>query len=152
MIWLLLLLPALWLLFNLVAPYVPLIEAERVSPGRLPRELLARGEAKYISFYIGPTRFSYAYSAWAPGKGTVVIFNREFFRRAPPDLVKWVVGHELGHAAAGHHRWRWAAIVSGAVLIPWVRRRLEKHERSADTYALLLTGIKKERFAQFLKG
>lgn len=140
----------LWLLLNLVAPYSMLARAERCSPGRLPAELLKRGEARSVYFYVGPTAMSYAVSLWAPGLGAVVVFNADFFRRAPPDLVRWVVAHELGHAAHNHHIIRWLFICTGAVLFPWVRRELERHEQAADIYARLLTGIDKEKFAQYL--
>lgn len=138
----------LWLLANLAAPYAALLLAERISPGRLPAELLARGEARAVEFYLANTTMSYGYSCWLPGRGTMVIFNREFFRRATPSLVRFVVAHELGHAVSHHHYWRWAAVVTGAVLLPWVRRVMLRHEAEADAYAERLTGFKREFFDQ----
>ena len=142
-----LILAALWVLANLAASYAPLALSERISPGRLPVELLARGEARRVRFYVGETVASYAFSAWAP-PWTVVIFNRRFFARATPELLRFVVAHELGHAAAGHHILRWVAVVSGAALLPAVRRALARQEDSADAYATRLTGFKKEFFEQ----
>lgn len=139
---------ALWLAFNIAASYAPLLLAERISPGRLPAELLARGEARRVRFYVGQTVQSYAFSSWAPPLITVVIFNREFFRRATPELVRFVIAHELGHAAARHHIWRWFAVVSGLALLPFVRRWLIRQEDEADAYATALTGFKKEFFKQ----
>jgi len=141
----------LWVLFNLAASYAPLLLAERISPGRLPAELLARGEARRVRFYVGNNAASYAFSAWAPPFWTIVVFDRAFFRRASPALVRFVVAHELGHAAAHHHLWRWFAVVSGAAAFPFVRRWLAVQEGVADAYATTLTGFKKEFFPQ-LKG
>mgnify|MGYP001561246926 CR=1 FL=1 len=144
----LLILIFLWLAFNVAASYAPLILSERISPGRLPAELLKRQEARRVRFYIGSNRISYAFSAWAPPLWTVVVFDRRFFQRASPELVRFVVAHELGHAAAHHHIWRWFAIVSGIALLPAVRRRLARQEDTADNYATLLTGFKKSFFDQ----
>lgn len=143
----LLLLPLAWLLFNLSASYAPLILAERISPGRLPAELLVRGEARWVRFYVGNNVASYAFSSWAPFFGTAVVFDRAFFRRATPELVRFVVAHELGHAACHHHRWRWFAVVSGVAILPAVRRALARQESVADAYATALTGFKPEHFA-----
>ena len=141
----------LWLAFNVAASYAPLLLAERISPGRLPAELLARGEARRVRFYVGANRMSYAFSAWAPPLWTVVVFDREFFRRATPELVRFVVAHELGHAAAHHHVWRWAAVVPGVALLPAVRRALARQDTTADAYATALTGFRKEHFKHHFK-
>lgn len=143
-----LILLAAWVLFNVAASYAPLILAERISPGRLPAELLKRREARRVRFYVGNNHSSYGFSAWAPPFWTVVVFDRRFFQRASPELVRFVVAHELGHAAAGHHVWRWFAVVSGAVLLPFIRRELDRQEAIADIYATFLTGFKKEHFSQ----
>ena len=148
MIWFVFALFSMWLLFNVCASYAPLLLADRISPGRLPAELLKRDEARRVRFYVGDNRISYAFSAWAPPLWTVVVFDRAFFQRASPELVRFVVAHELGHAAAGHHVSRWFAVVSGAALFPAVRRWLSRQEETADHYATLLTGFKKEHFSQ----
>ena len=140
----------LWVLFNLLAGYAPLLLAERISPGRLPAELLRLGTAKRVRFYVGNNVKSYAYSLWAPPY-TVVVFDRRFFLRAEPDLVRFVVAHELGHAHAHHHIIRWLSIVTGAVLLPVVRRVLLRHELDADSYAMELTGLTKSMFPQLLQ-
>ena len=137
-----------WVAFNLLASYAPLLLAERISPGRLPAELLARGEARTMGFYVGKNRMSYAFSCWVPPDRTIVVFDEAFFRRATPELLRFVIAHELGHAASNHHVWRWFAIVSGAAFFPFVRRRLARHEDEADAYATKLTGFKKEFFEQ----
>lgn len=148
MMWFLVTLIIAWLAFNVAASYAPLIIAERISPGRLPAELLALGEAQYVRFYVGNNASSYAFSAWAPPLWTVVVFDRRFFQQATPELVRFVVAHELGHAAARHHVWRWFAVVSGLALFPAVRRMLARQEETADAYATFLTGFKKEFFEQ----
>ena len=146
MIWFFVTLAAAWIAFNVAASYAPLLLAERISPGRLPAELLALGEARYVRFYVGNNASSYAFSAWAPPLWTVVVFDRAFFRKASPELVRFVVAHELGHAASHHHIWRWFAVVSGLALFPAVRRMLVRQEQTADAYATFLTGFKKEFF------
>lgn len=148
MTWFFLALVIAWIVFNIAASYAPLIVAERISPGRLPVELLARGEARYVRFYVGNNVSSYAFSSWAPPLWTVVVFDRAFFRKATPELVRFVVAHELGHAAAHHHIWRWFAVVTGLALFPAVRRMLARQEATADAYATFLTGFKKEHFSQ----
>lgn len=148
MIWFFVTLTAAWVVFNVAASYAPLIIAERISPGRLPAELLALGEARYVRFYVGNNASSYAFSAWAPPLWTVVVFDRSFFRKASPELVRFVVAHELGHAASHHHIWRWFAVVTGLALFPAVRRMLARQEQTADAYATFLTGFKKEFFEQ----
>ncbi len=148
MTWFLFTLACAWFIFNVAASYAPLVLAERISPGRLPAELLARGEARYVRFYVGNNASSYAFSAWAPPLWTVVVFDRAFFRKASPELVRFVVAHELGHASAHHHIWRWFAVVTGLVLFPVVRRMLARQEDVADVYATFLTGFKKEFFEQ----
>ena len=138
-----------WISVNVLASYAPIFLAERISPGRLPAELLARGEARNVRFYVSThNQFSYAFSAWAPPFWTVVVFDQAFFRRASPELVRFVVAHELGHAARRHHQLRWAVVVSLLVALPWVRRWLERQEDAADAYATELTGLKKEFFPQ----
>lgn len=137
-----------WVLFNVAASYAPLVLAERISPGRLPAELLKRDEARNVRFYVGRNSVSYAFSIWAPPLWSVVVFDKKFFERASPELVRFVVAHELGHAAARHYVWRWFAIVTGVALFPFVRRWIEKQEETADAYATQLTGLKKEFFEQ----
>lgn len=151
MIWFFTTLLVLWVAFNLAAPYAPLMLAERISPGRLPAELLQLGEARRVRFYVGRTLTSYAFSAWAPPLWHIVVFDERFFSRATQELLRFVIAHELGHAAAHHHIWRWAAVTSGAVLLPAVRRALQRQEDSADAYATKLTGFKKEFFAHHFK-
>ena len=137
-----------WVAFNVAAAYAPLLLSERISPGRLPTELLARGEARRVRFYVGTCVSAYAFSSWAPPLWTVVVFDRRFFRQATPALLRFVVAHELGHAANGHHVLRWCAVVSGAALLPAVRRALARQEEQADAYATFLTGFKKEHFRE----
>ncbi len=137
----------LWVLFNFLSSYAPLMLAERISPGRLPAELLSYADKTRVRFYVGDNVCSYAYNVWAPPH-TAVVFDREFWLQASPDMVRFVVAHELGHAAARHHIKRWLAVVSGAALLPSVRAMLQRHERMADQYAERLTGLPKSMFPQ----
>lgn len=140
----------LWLAFNVAASYAPLALAKRISPGRLPASLLARNEARRVRFYVGNNTRSYAFTSWAPPYLVVVVFDSEFFSKAQPDMIRFVVAHELGHAAAGHHIKRWLAVVTLAALLPPVRRWLVRQEAAADAYAEQLTGMKKEFFPQLV--
>lgn len=142
---LLILLLALWLGFNLASPYAAAHLAQRISPGRLPAELLRRGEARRVRFYTGKCAQSYAFSAWAPPY-TVVIFDQMFFARATPEMLRYVVAHELGHAARHHHVWRWLAAVTLTAYLPVVRQALLRQEGTADDYAEGLTGFRREHF------
>ena len=137
----------LWVLFNLAAGYAPLMLAERISPGRLPAELLSYADKTRVRFYVGHNVRSYAFNVWAPPH-TAVVFDRTFFLNAGPDLIRFVIAHELGHAAARHHIKRWLAVVSGAALLPSVRAVLQRYERVADEYAERLTGLSKSMFPQ----
>ena len=135
----------LWAAFNFATPYAAAHLAQRISPGRLPAELLRRGEARRVRFYVGRCAQSYAFSAWAPPY-TVVIFDTQFFSRATPEMLRYVVAHELGHAARHHHVWRWLAAVTLTAYLPAVRRALLRQEVTADDYAEGLTGFRREHF------
>lgn len=138
---------AVWLLFNFAAGYAPLMLAERISAGRLPVELLAYSNRMRVRFYVGNNARSYAFNVWAPPY-TAVVFDRAFFLTAPPDLLRFVLAHELGHAASRHHIYRWLAVVTGAALFPGVRRWMLRQETVADEYAERLTGLSKSMFPQ----
>jgi len=140
---------ALWVAFNWVAPFATLINAERISPGRLPSALLTSAGARKVRFYTahlprGP-RVGLGFSIWAP-PFSVVVFDQEFFARAPTAMIRFVVAHELAHFSLGHHRMRWLAVVTGAVLLPTVRRRLARAEDEADAAASKHTGLSKSMF------
>jgi hypothetical protein len=135
----------LWVLFNLLAGYAPLMLAERISPGRLPA--YAWWDDKRVRFYVGRNVRSYAFNVWAP-PFTAIVFDRDFFEHAGPDLFRFVVAHELGHARWKHHIRRWFSVVTGAALLPAVRRRWQQYERDADTYAEMVTGLPKSMFPQ----
>lgn len=149
MSWLLmLLLPAAWLLFNLVAPVALLRDAKRIGRGRLPAELLAWVDARGVRFYTAPLvankNHYWGLSLWAP-PFSVVIFDQDLFAQASPYVVRYVIAHELAHFSLGHHRWRWLAMVSGAALLPVVRRTLQRFEHEADAEAERRTGINVRR-------
>lgn len=129
-----------WVFFNLLAGYAPLMLAERISPGRLPAGCLRGNSSLRVRFYVGNNVRSYAFNVWAPPY-TAVIFDRKFFLHAPQDVIRFVIAHELGHARYNHHIKRWLAVVSGAILLPSVRRTLLRFEQDADVYAMKITGI-----------
>lgn len=138
---------ALWVAFNWAAPFTVLARAERIGRGRLPAELLEWARDARVRFYVARLVGGYGYSVWAP-PWSVVVFDRGFLARASPALVRFVVAHELAHFALGHHRQRWFAVVTGAVLIPAVRRRLKRMEAEADAVAERHTGLRGASFPQ----
>ncbi len=145
-IWLLVML-AFWVLFNWAAPFAVLVGAERIGRGRLPADLLTWGRDREVRFYVAQLSNGYGFSVWAP-PWSVVVFDKDFFAQASPPLVRFVIAHELAHFSLGHHRRRWFAVVSGAVLMPAVQRRLARMEGAADSWAEWQTGLKRSSFPQ----
>lgn len=141
------LLVGLWVAFNLIAPYVILLRAERVSWGRLPAELLTAKRDKRVRFYITTLNNSYGYSVFSPWLN-LVVFDKRFFAHASPSLIRFVIAHELAHFHHNHHRKRWAAVVTGLVLIPAVRRWLLRMEDEADAEASRRTGLLRSSFPE----
>lgn len=138
-----------WVLFNIGAPYSVLLKAERVSVGRLPAELLIWPKDKKVQFYMTTLHRGYGYSVWAPPM-SLVVFDRDFFKNASPSCIRYVVAHELAHFTLGHHRKRWFAVATGAVLIPAVRRWLLRMEDEADELAEKRTGLSRKLFPELL--
>lgn len=149
MTWFVLLFVVVWILGNLLAPYVVLLKAERISWGRLPAELLHSGD-KLVRFYITELKGGYGYSVFSPFLH-LVIFDRAFFAHASPALIRFVIAHELAHFHHNHHRKRWLAVVTGLVLLPAVRRRLLRMEDEADAEATRRTGFKRQHFVELGK-
>lgn len=137
----------LWVAFNWVAPFAVLFEAERISPGRLPPELLLWEEARRVRFYQAGLSGGYGYSIWAP-PWNVVVFDRMFFARASSALVRFVVAHELAHFSLGHHRKRWLLVVCGLALLPAVQRLFQRFESEADVEAVRRTGFTRALFKE----
>lgn len=138
---------AVWVTFNWVAPFAVLVRAQPISRGRLPAELLAWDRDGAVRFYTASLIGGYGFSLWAP-PWSVVVFDRDFFSRASPPLVRFVIAHELAHFTLGHHRKRWLAVVSGLVLLPQVRYALRAMEGEADAVAERRTGSKRSDFSQ----
>lgn len=149
MIWILITLVALWVLFNWLAAFAPLVRAERISPGRLPHELFTWADARKVRFYISDLFIGYGFSIWAPPLH-IVVFDRRFFRMADPLMVRFVVAHELAHFSFGHHRKRFLAVVTGAILLPSVKRWLARTEDEADAEAARRTGVTRSYILQQL--
>ena len=135
----------LWVLFNWAAPFATLLHAERISHGRLPAELLVWDDARRVKFYMSRLKRGYGFSIWAP-PWSVVVFDKAFFSHASAPLVRYVVAHELAHFSLGHHRKRWFAVVTGAALLPPVRRWLRRMEDEADAVAEHRTGYDRKQF------
>ena len=141
------LLVGLWVVFNTLAPYTVLLRAERISWGRLPAALLTAVQDRKVRFYMMSLSGGYGYSVWAPPLN-LVVFDRAFFARANPALIRYVVAHELAHFSLGHHRKRWFAVVTGLALIPAVRRWLSRMEDEADVEAARRTGFERKLFPE----
>ena len=136
---------ALWLAFNWLAPFAVLASAERMSAGRVSETLAAEAARIGVRLYTAKLDRAGGYSvlAW-PMK--LVVFDRESLARTPAWAWRFLIAHELGHCALGHLRERWLLTVSGLVLLPAARRRLQEMEREADAYAERLTGLAAESF------
>ena len=141
------LLIGLWVAFNLIAPYAVLLRAERVSWGRLPAELLMGKQDKKVRFYITSLNNSYGYSVFSPFLN-LVVFDKRFFANASPSLMRFVIAHEIAHFRNNHHKKRWFAVITGAVLFPFVRRWLLRMEDEADAEATLRTGFDRKLFSE----
>jgi hypothetical protein len=137
----------LWLVFNFASPYTVLLQAEPISPGRLPGGLLIWPKDRKVRFFMTNLSRSYGYSVWAP-PFNLVVFDRTFFANASPALIRYVVAHELAHFTLGHHRKRWFAVVTGAALLPGVRRWLLRMEDEADVVAVTRTGFTRDSFPE----
>lgn len=137
----------LWVAFNLLAPYAVLLRAEPISWGRLPAELLMQQRDKKVKFYISILSGSYGYSVFSPGLH-LVVFDKNFFAHASPACIRFVVGHELAHFHLHHHQKRWVLVVTGLVLLPFVRKWLSRMEDEADAEAIHRTGLVREMFPE----
>ena len=136
-----------WVLFNWASPFAVLVHAKRINRGRLPADLLTWGRDREVRFYVARLSGGYGFSIWAP-PWSVVVFDKDFFAQAAPPLMRFVIAHELAHFSLGHHRARWFAVVSGAVLLPAVRRWLGRMEDEAHAVAEWRTGLKRSSFPQ----
>lgn len=131
---------AAWLVFNWLAPLSLTFFGLPLSTGRLPGEILYMANAHRVRYYTAKLRGGYAFSTWL-GFSHAVFLSEDFMRSAPPAVVRFVLAHELGHCALGHLRWRWLCVVSGAILLPAVRRWLRRQEEDADAWAEALSGV-----------
>lgn len=136
-----------WIALNIAAPFAILLGAQRVARGRLPAELLAWDSDAEVRFYVSTLRAGYGFSLWAP-PWSVIVFDREFFRHAGSDLIRFVIAHELAHFTLGHHKFRWFSVVTGIVLFPAVRRKLRRMEDEADAVATIKTGFNRAQFVE----
>lgn len=136
-----------WLTLNVAAPYSVFATCERISHGRLPAELLIWQKDRNVRFYMTKLVRGYGYSVWAPPYN-IIVFDRDFFRHASSELIRFVIAHELAHFRCNHHKKRWVATVSGAVLLPSVRRKLLAYEEEADAIAEERTGLSRQLFPE----
>jgi Zn-dependent protease with chaperone function len=132
-----------WLLFNWLATYSLLLKAERMSVGRIPRDILDKANAYHVQYYVSDLIRRGALTTWLGWKYAVII-DRMYMRNATPAQFRFVLAHELGHCALGHMRARWLCTVSGLALIPAVQRYLKRKEDEADAFAEKLSGLPRE--------
>ena len=146
--WLLFLL-VVWILLNILSPYAVIARSTPISIGRLPSELLMGVDHRQVKFYTATLLGGYGYSVWAPPLN-LIVFDKVFFSRASPALIRYVVAHELAHFSLNHHRWRWFCIVTGVVLFPSVRVWLRRMEDEADVVAARRTGYHRKMFPELV--
>lgn len=137
----------IWVVFNWLAPLEVLYRSQRISPGRLPRELLVSGEAHKVHFYLADLTLGYGYSVWSPPMN-MIVFDRVFFNRASPHLVRFVVAHELAHFSLNHHRKRWLLVVFCFGWLPWTNKMFQRFEDEADAEASRRTGLTRKMFTE----
>ena len=140
MVWWIVLGLILWLIFNWLAPLSLLAFAERLSIGRIPRNILDKANAYHVHYYVAKLVRPGAFTTWLGWKHAVVI-DRDFLQRAHPSQIRFVLAHELGHCALGHMKVRWLCTVTGFALLPPVQRFLRRKEEEADDFAEKLSGI-----------
>lgn len=140
MTWWLLAVLAVWLLFNWLAPLSLLAFAERMSVGRIPKNILDKADAYHVHYYVARLVRPGAFTTWLGWKHAVVL-DRDFLQKAFPSQVRFVLAHELGHCALGHLKRRWFCTVTGLALLPAVREYLKGKEEEADIFAEKLTGL-----------
>lgn len=130
----------LWVLFNWLAPLVIKFTATRMHIGNVPPELLVKASMNKVQFYRAKLVQGYAFTVWCwPIR--IVVIDEDFLKRAPADMVRFVLAHELGHILLGHTFRRWFSVVTGLWLFKGVRDYLAKQEESADKFAEELVGI-----------
>ncbi len=148
MIWFVLIFVLVWILGNIVAPYAVLLRAEPISWGRLPAELLTAQRDKKVKFYMTSLRGSYGYSVFSPMGLHLVVFDKNFFAKASPACIRFVIGHEMAHFRNNHHIKRWLVVVTGLILFPFVKRWLARMEDEADVEASRRTGLSRSSFPE----
>lgn len=136
-----------WILFNWLAPLEVLSRADKISPGRLPGELLVSNEARKVKFYLAELHLGYGYSVWSPPMN-MIVFDRAFFNRASPQLVRFVIAHELAHFSLNHHRKRWLLVVFALGWLPWTSKLFQRFEDEADAEASRRTGLTRKMFTE----
>ena len=136
-----------WLAFNILAPYSVLFRAKRISWGRLPAVLLTSVKDRKVRFYMMDLQQSYGYSVLAPPLN-LIVFDRAFFAKASPAIIRFVVAHELAHFSLGHHWKRWLAVVLGLSAFPVTKRWFLRMEDEADAVAIKRTGFTRKMFQE----
>lgn len=131
---------ALWLAFNLLAPWSLLVAAEPLSLGRVPPDLAREAARLHARFYVARLARPGGLSvlAWPQ---RVVLLDRDSLALTPAWALRFLVAHELGHVALGHLAARWWLAVTGLALLPVARWWTGEMEREADRYAERLTGL-----------
>lgn len=129
-----------WAVFNYFVPLTVLSFAQRMSIGRIPADILRRANVHRVEYYVANLARGYAFSIWLGWRHAVVL-DKNFLRLGAPAQIRFVLAHELGHCALGHLKLRWLAVVTGAMLLPCVRRWLKRLEDQADEFAENLAGL-----------
>ncbi len=142
----LLVLAALWLVFNWLAPFsLLLLRSECMSAGRVPSALMQ--EARRVGAHLYTARLDkpggFSVLAW-PWK--LIVFDRDTLSLTPAWAWRFLIAHEIGHCALGHLYVRWFLTVTGLILLPCAGWWLNEMEREADVYAERLTGLKAGSF------
>lgn len=134
----------IWLIFNFLAPLSLIRTATPMGIGRIPADILYRANAHKVRYYVDDLRAlnanGFAFSTWLVFRHAVVL-DRNFLLHAPPEVIRFVLAHELGHCALGHLRQRYFLTVTGLILFPAIRRWLATKEHEADAWAEKLSCV-----------
>lgn len=113
-----------------------------MNVGNLPGEILYRANANRVRYYRAKLDRGFAFTVWSwPYR--IVVINDDFLALSRPDIIRFVLAHELGHIVLGHSFARWISVVTGMALFPSVRRWLGRNEGDADEYAEQLSGVQR---------
>jgi Zn-dependent protease with chaperone function len=133
---------ALWLLFNELAPLSLLTRARQLKGDQWWRSVRQAIPVKRVSFWATTARYRGSAFTFQCFCWRFVVIDEVLLSQFPGEEVEAIIAHELAHCALGHPRKRWLAIVSGAIFLKPVADWSMRFEIQADGYAMRVVGFK----------